>query len=161
MAMTNQKRLNSGKPVKAKGYSGQKAYTREDAGVDCDSPWVASCDIHHEMVGCDTKADAKRTASQSPEWCSGCGIEQEDKNLLKYAGWMGHEFITIVGERGERRVKAESSTMSSAIDKWSQGPRMTVYQRKGAKWVRAHKVGPVLQETIPAKQLHASPACQG
>lgn len=45
--------------------------TREAAGVDCNEPWIASCDEHSEMLGCPTKASAK-AACKHRDWCSGC-----------------------------------------------------------------------------------------
>lgn len=45
--------------------------TREDAGVDADEPWIASCDTHGEMIACSTRANAERAARRR-DWCSGC-----------------------------------------------------------------------------------------
>lgn len=44
---------------------------RDDAGVDGDEPWIASCDTHGEMLGCSTKVWAM-AAARNREWCSGC-----------------------------------------------------------------------------------------
>jgi hypothetical protein len=32
--------------------------TREQAGVDGDEPWIASCDDHGEMITCSTRSSA-------------------------------------------------------------------------------------------------------
>ncbi len=45
--------------------------TREDAGVEADEPWIASCDTHGEMIACATRALATAAARQR-DWCSGC-----------------------------------------------------------------------------------------
>lgn len=74
---THDKHLNGNRVVTARGKSehvntAASVMTREDAGVDCESPWVASCDKHGEMIGCNTKRDAINSARHSNEWCSGC-----------------------------------------------------------------------------------------
>lgn len=47
-------------------------YTAEDAGVESDGPWIASCDTHNEMLSCSTKESAIKAAKSSNEWCGGC-----------------------------------------------------------------------------------------
>lgn len=78
--INNDDRLNRSEPVTAKSTVGQtwrsggrkvSVMTREDAGVDADTPWIASCDEHAEMIGCSTKANAVR-AARFRDWCSEC-----------------------------------------------------------------------------------------
>lgn len=77
----NARRLNAGERVDPRSRQPESwtsqgcrvsVMTREDAGVDCDSPWIASCDTHSVMIGCDTKAQAKRAARARGEWCHEC-----------------------------------------------------------------------------------------
>jgi hypothetical protein len=47
--------------------------TPEDAGIECDEPWVASCDTHGEMLGCPTKVAARKSLRKGRrDWCSQC-----------------------------------------------------------------------------------------
>jgi hypothetical protein len=50
--------------------------TREQAGVDANEPWVASCDTHGEMLSCATRASAIE-AARYRDWCSGCNNTRE------------------------------------------------------------------------------------
>ncbi len=65
--------------------------TREAAGVDCNEPWIASCDKHGEMLGCSTKAIAVKSCKHR-DWCSGCRadvaahITALHRELDEYAG---------------------------------------------------------------------------
>jgi hypothetical protein len=45
--------------------------TREDAGVDADEPWIASCNTHGQMIACPTKRSAESSARHR-DWCSDC-----------------------------------------------------------------------------------------
>lgn len=88
--MRHEDQLNRSMPVQAKGSSKTwttssvrvSAMRREDAGVDCDEPWIASCDSHGEMLGCPTKASAIESC-RSRDWCSKCSehrrVDQEAK----------------------------------------------------------------------------------
>lgn len=93
LRLANDDRLNRSERPTAKGASAQAwtntigarvcAYTREDAGVDADAPWVASCETHGQMLSCSTKQIAVRRARCSAEWCSDCAAAltapQEDR----------------------------------------------------------------------------------
>lgn len=66
---TNDDHLNKDKHVNPRSKRGAtwQSYsvtvsimTREDAGVDCNEPWIASCDTHGQMIGCSTKSQAIR-----------------------------------------------------------------------------------------------------
>ena len=77
---TNADRLNRSESINARGRTSRSwtsggcrvsVMTREDAGVDCDEPWIASCNTHGEMIGCETKRAAE-SAARHRDWCSGC-----------------------------------------------------------------------------------------
>ncbi len=61
------------KSIQSWHTKGCSVMTREDAGVDADDPWIASCDVHGEMIACTTKKSAI-AAAKSRDWCSGCQI---------------------------------------------------------------------------------------
>lgn len=87
MSQRNTRRLDRCKLVAPRGNS--ETFTRnglrlsvltaEDAGVDGSQPWIASCDTHGRMLGCDTKAMAKLslTAVNRVDWCEGCRVLAE------------------------------------------------------------------------------------
>ena len=70
--------------------------------------------------------------------------DPEDAKVLVYAGWMGHEFVTVVGEPGSRRTQAESNTIESAKDVFKSCTHVRVYRktrlveftRRGRKVIR-------------------------
>ncbi len=75
---TNHDRLARGEQVEPKSIQpwrsrGCSVMTREDAGVDAADPWIASCDLHGEMLACLTRKSAI-AAAKSRDWCSGCQI---------------------------------------------------------------------------------------
>lgn len=82
LRIANADRLNRGERPEPKGLrEGQwrtrsgvlvSVMTREDAGVDADHPWIASCDTHSEMLGCETKRTAVASARRTADWCGGC-----------------------------------------------------------------------------------------
>lgn len=76
----NDKRLNRDEAVEPRSSNGRtwksgsvvvSVMTRDDAGVDADEPWIASCDTHGEMLACPTKRSAE-SAARNRDWCSGC-----------------------------------------------------------------------------------------
>ena len=79
---SNTRRLDRSQPVAPRGRSESfvrhglrlSVLTAEDAGVDGSQPWIASCDTHGYMLGCDTKALARisLTAVNRLDWCDGC-----------------------------------------------------------------------------------------
>ena len=80
MPSRNEDRLNRREPVKPRSRSSRQwvsggvvvsVMTRDDAGVDADEPWVASCDTHGEMLSCASKRNAE-SAARNRDWCSGC-----------------------------------------------------------------------------------------
>ena len=60
-------------------------------------------------------------------------VDEEDAKLLKYAGAMGHQFVTIVGKPGERRVRCESTTLDSAKNVMPRDRHVRVYSTAGGK----------------------------
>lgn len=81
-AQTNHDRISRLQSVEPKGKArGQwrtrrgvlvSVQTRDDAGIDGDAPWVASCLAHGEHLCCSTKRAAIRSAQHTEEWCSLC-----------------------------------------------------------------------------------------
>lgn len=78
--MRNDDRLNHGIAVQSLSAAGRawtsggvdvSVMTREDAGVDADEPWIASCNTHGQMIGCPTKRSAE-SAARHRDWCSDC-----------------------------------------------------------------------------------------
>jgi hypothetical protein len=79
---SNYGRLIRDEAVKPRSTSGRSwtsrgvrvsVMTSEDAGVDADWPWIASCDTHGEMIANPTRA-AALAAARHRDWCSGCRI---------------------------------------------------------------------------------------
>lgn len=77
---TNDKRLDRLDSVAPRSADGRawrsggvavSVMTCDDAGVEADEPWIASCDTHGEMIACGTKRAAE-SAARNRDWCSGC-----------------------------------------------------------------------------------------
>lgn len=59
-------------------------------------------------------------------------MTDEDAKLLKYAGLLGHEFVGITGEPGERRVSCQVSGIDSAKRLSAGQTHLIVYGRRGS-----------------------------
>ena len=71
IVLLNDETLNRNETVEPLSTTGRKwkiggvdvsVMTRDDAGVDADEPWIASCDTHGEMLACPTKRSAESAA---------------------------------------------------------------------------------------------------
>lgn len=87
----NESKLNASETVPARGRSETFSVGRvqvsllraEDAGVDCDEPWIASCDTHGCMLACATKRLARLAVRNEDrrEWCGGCEKSHQEKRV--------------------------------------------------------------------------------
>jgi len=63
-------------------------------------------------------------------------MNEEDKSLLKYAGWLGHTVVVIEGKKNNRRVRIQCNTVEEArtfAAEFRDSP--LIYQKKGKKWI--------------------------
>jgi len=61
-----------------------------------------------------------------------------DDAILKYAGFLGHEFVAVCtdGRDGRRRVSCECNSLESAERLSSGEKEVIIYQRTGKSWRR-------------------------
>jgi hypothetical protein len=59
----------------------------------------------------------------------------EDRGVLRYAGLMGHAFVGVTGDVGQRRTACECNTLAEAKRLIPDDPTLLVYARgRRGKW---------------------------
>lgn len=81
----------------------------------------------------------------------------EDEKLLAYAGWLGHEYVGIIGEPGKRRTLCEVNDLPAAQRIGGDDKTLKVYcrydRRSKNKWLCVHD-RPMAE---PAQKLFGHP----
>lgn len=69
-------------------------------------------------------------------------IDEKDKKVMRYAGFLGHRFVGVCDDTGvhsPRRTFCEANTKESCLGKFSVGlANVTVYERDGKTWKKVH-----------------------